>query len=91
MLTKGLTIAAVAASLAGATALPDTALAQVFYEGKTVRMVVGSDAGGGFDTFARLFARHLDRFVPGAPNFVVQNMPGAGSGNAAAYVAHAAA
>ncbi len=91
MLTKSLTIAAMAASLAGASALPDAAFAQVFYEGKTVRIVVGSDAGGGFDTFARLFARHLDRFVPGAPNFVVQNMPGAGSGNAAAYVAHSAA
>lgn len=87
MLTKSLTAAAVAV-LAGATALPGPSLAQVFYVGKSVRMIVGSDAGGGFDTFARLFARHLDRFVPGAPNFVVQNMPGAGSGNAAAYVAH---
>lgn len=91
MLTKKLTIAAMAASLAAPIALADAALAQSFYEGKTVRVVVGSDAGGGFDTFARLFARHLDRFVPGAPTFVVQNMPGAGSGNAAAYVAHSAA
>jgi len=95
MLTKSLTITAMTASiyglLAGAIALPNAVLADVFYEGKTVRMLVGSDAGGGFDTFARLFARHLDRFLPGAPNFVVQNMPGAGSGNAAAYMTHAAA
>lgn len=84
MRTISLTIAALAASLAA----PGSAFAQNFYEGKTVRMIVGSDAGGGFDTFGRLFARHLGRFIPGAPNFVVQNMPGAGSGNAAAYVAN---
>ncbi|MFN3889225.1 MAG: Bug family tripartite tricarboxylate transporter substrate binding protein [Beijerinckiaceae bacterium] len=86
MRTKSLTIAALAAALAA----PYSAAAQNFYEGKTIRMIVGSDAGGGFDTFARLFSRHLDRFIPGAPLFVVQNMPGAGSGNAAAYVANAA-
>lgn len=89
MLTKSLTVAAIA-GIANAVVLPGLSLAQSFYEGKSVRMIVGSDAGGGFDTFARLFARHLDRFVPGAPNFVVQNMPGAGSGNAAAYIAHSA-
>jgi tripartite-type tricarboxylate transporter receptor subunit TctC len=83
---QSLTALALVASLGA----PAAANAQNFYEGKTVRMIVGSDAGGGFDTFARLFARHLDRFVPGAPTFVVQNMPGAGSGNAAAYVANAA-
>lgn len=86
MRTKSLTIAALAVALAA----HGSASAQNFYEGKTIRMVVGSDAGGGFDTFARLFSRHLDRFIPGAPLFVVQNMPGAGSGNAAAYVANAA-
>jgi tripartite-type tricarboxylate transporter receptor subunit TctC len=83
---QSLTALALIASLGA----PVAANAQNFYEGKTVRMIVGSDAGGGFDTFARLFARHLDRFVPGAPTFIVQNMPGAGSGNAAAYVANAA-
>lgn len=83
---QSLTALALIASLGA----PAAAHAQNFYEGKTVRMIVGSDAGGGFDTFARLFARHLDRFVPGAPTFIVQNMPGAGSGNAAAYVANAA-
>ena len=73
-----------------AIAAPGAAPAQDFYEGKTVRMIVGSDTGGGFDTFARLFSRHLGRVIPGAPSIVVQNMPGAGSGNAAAYVANAA-
>ena len=69
---------------------PRPAAAQNFYDGKTIRLVVGSDAGGGFDTFARLYSRHLGRFIPGAPNIIVQNMPGAGSANAAAYVASAA-
>lgn len=86
MRTGSLMIAA--AALAAALS---PAASQTFYEGKTIRLIVGSDAGGGFDTFARVFSRHLDRFIPGAPNFVVQNMPGAGSGNAAAYVANAAA
>ena len=82
---------ALVALAACAFAAPLPAPAQTFYEGKTIRMVVGSDAGGGFDTFARLYSRHLGRFIPGAPNIIVQNMPGAGSANAAAYVASAAA
>ena len=40
-----------------------------------ITMVVGSDAGGGFDQIARLVTRHLPRFLPGNPGFVVQNMP----------------
>ncbi|MBX9740831.1 MAG: hypothetical protein K2X62_12185 [Beijerinckiaceae bacterium] len=62
-----------------------------FYEGKTINMIVGSDVGGGFDIFARLFSRHLGRFIPGSPSIVVQNMPGAGSAKAAGYVYSAAA
>ncbi len=50
-----------------------------FYKGKTIRMVVGYSPGGGFDTFARLLARHLVNFIPGKPKIIVQNMPGAGS------------
>jgi tripartite-type tricarboxylate transporter receptor subunit TctC len=53
--------------------------AQPFYTGKQVSMLVGSAVGGGYDTYARLVARHLPRFVPGAPSIVVQNMPAAGS------------
>lgn len=90
MRAKSLAIAALAATLA-TTGAATAQTSQKFYEGKTIRLIVGSDTGGGFDTFARLFSRHLDRFIPGAPVLVVQNMPGAGSGNAAAYVANAAA
>jgi tripartite-type tricarboxylate transporter receptor subunit TctC len=56
-----------------------------FYAGKTLEMVVGSDVGGGYDTYARTIARHLGRHIPGNPMIVVKNMPGAGSGRAATY------
>ena len=52
--------------------------AQSFYEGKTVRVIVGLAPGGGFDTYARAIARHMGRHVPGNPTFVVENMTGAG-------------
>ncbi|HWG05414.1 MAG TPA: hypothetical protein VG271_10410, partial [Beijerinckiaceae bacterium] len=62
-----------------------------FYAGKTVTIVVGTPAGGGFDTYARLLARHLGRHIQGGPNVIVANMPGADSNIAAAYVARSAA
>ena len=65
--------------------------AESFFRGQTVRIVVASGPSGGFDTFARLLARHLGRFVPGNPTFVVQNMPGAGGLRAAGYIAKVAA
>jgi tripartite-type tricarboxylate transporter receptor subunit TctC len=49
-----------------------------FFKGKTIRIVVGNPPGGGFDTFARLVARHIAQHIPGRPSIVVQNMPGAG-------------
>ena len=61
-----------------------------FFRGQTVRIVVASGPAGGFDTFARLLARNLSRFVPGNPTFVVQNMPGAGGLRAAGYIAKVA-
>ena len=57
----------------------DGAGAQSFYEGKTLRLIVGFAPGGGFDTYARLLARHLGRHIPGNPTIVVENMTGAGS------------
>ncbi len=50
-----------------------------FYRGKTVRLIVGFAAGGGFDTYARVLARHIGKHIPGNPSVVVENMPGAGS------------
>jgi len=49
------------------------------YEGKTVTIVVGFKTGGGYDATARLLARHLPKHIPGKPNVIVQNMPGANS------------
>jgi len=49
-----------------------------FYSGKQLSMYVGSSAGGGYDSYARIVTRHIGRFVPGEPTFVVQNMPGGG-------------
>jgi tripartite-type tricarboxylate transporter receptor subunit TctC len=49
-----------------------------FYRNHQVTMMVGSDAGSGYDIYARLLARHLPKHIPGNPNFVVQNMPNAG-------------
>jgi tripartite-type tricarboxylate transporter receptor subunit TctC len=63
------------------------ALAQAnFYEGKTVRIVVGLAAGGGYDLYARTLARHLGKHIPGNPAVVVENMTGAGSIIAANYL-----
>ena len=62
------------------------AAAQSFYEGKTVRIIVGLAPGGGFDTYARVVARHIGRHVPGNPTFIVENMTGAGSLIAANHV-----
>ena len=49
-----------------------------FYAGKSLRLTVGSSAGGGTDIVARLLARHIGRFVPGNPAVVVVNQPGGG-------------
>jgi hypothetical protein len=64
--------------------------AEAFYRGQTVRIIVGSGAGGGFDTTARLVARHLPRHVPGSPTVIVENMPGAGGLLAANHLFYAA-
>lgn len=57
-----------------------------FYEGKTLAIIVGNDAGSGYDSYARVLSRHMAKYIPGKPNIVVQNMPGAGSINAAQNV-----
>src|ERR1700754_2139549 len=49
-----------------------------FYKGKTVRIIVGASAGGGYDTYSRMIARHIGKHIPGNPTFMVENMPGAG-------------
>jgi tripartite-type tricarboxylate transporter receptor subunit TctC len=57
-----------------------------YYSGKTVRVIVGFTPGGFYDRWARLLSRYMPKYIPGNPNFVVQNMPGASSVIAANYV-----
>jgi tripartite-type tricarboxylate transporter receptor subunit TctC len=57
-----------------------------FYKGKTIRVIVGFTPGGFYDRWARLIARYMPRYIPGNPEMIVQNMPGASSVIAANYV-----
>jgi tripartite-type tricarboxylate transporter receptor subunit TctC len=57
-----------------------------FYEGKTVKIIVGATPGGFYDRWARLFAQYMPKYIPGSPNIIVQNMPGASSLVATNYV-----
>lgn len=82
---------AVLAIWAGACASAPTIPARAdevadFYKGKTIQVVAGYGAGGGYDLHARLLSRHMSRHMPGQPAVVVQNMPGAGSLRAANYL-----
>jgi len=66
---------------------PAPAAAQeAFFKGKTMRIVVGFAAGGGFDTYARAISRHMGKHIPGNPTIIVENMAGAGSLIAANHV-----
>lgn len=66
-------------------AFDERAMAE-FYQGKVVKIIVSSAPGGGFDTYARVLARHIGRQIPGGPNVIVENMPGAGSLIAANHI-----
>ena len=57
-----------------------------FYRGKTIRIIVGFSAGGGFDAYARMIGRHMGRHIPGNPTIIVDNMGGAGSRLAANFL-----
>lgn len=57
----------------------DEARERSFYEERTVELLVGFSPGGGYDTYARTLARHLPKHIPGNPNVIVRNVPGAGS------------
>ena len=61
-----------------------------FYKGKVVNLVIGFSVGGGYDLYARHLARFMSKHIPGNPNIVPQNMPGAGSLKAANYIYTAA-
>jgi tripartite-type tricarboxylate transporter receptor subunit TctC len=83
-------LASIACCLLAATPLRAQAPAD-FYQGKQIRFVVGTEAGQDYDTWARLVARHMRRYIPGNPAFVIENMPGAGSLIAANHLYNKAA
>jgi tripartite-type tricarboxylate transporter receptor subunit TctC len=88
---KSITSKVLCAALVGTFGLGLTAQdtqAADFYKGKRVKIIVGSGPGGGYDTYARLISRHIGRFIPGKPSFLVQNKDGAGSIVAMNFVAN---
>jgi len=87
-------ISVLATTALAALALPHAAAAAGIadvYKGKTVTVYVGLSPGGGYDTNARLLAKHLDKYIPGQPNIIVKNMPGGGGLVMTSYVANVAA
>lgn len=82
--------ALVSAIVLAALSVP-TAAEEAFYKGKTVTLIIGSNASGGYDGYGRLLARHLGKHMPGNPGLVVQNMPGANGVRAASHVYSVAA
>src|ERR1700756_2625842 len=62
-----------------------------FYKGKRINLIVSYGTGGGYDVYARVLARHMSKHIPGNPNIIIQNMPGAGSLRGANYIYNVAA
>jgi tripartite-type tricarboxylate transporter receptor subunit TctC len=80
------TVAVLAVALLAAPILASGARAADFYKGETIQIFVGFGAGGSYDGYSRLVARHLGRLIPGQPKIIVSNMPGAGGLKAANYL-----
>ena len=70
-------LALLAGGLACAAATAHAQTPSEFFAGKTINVVVGHEAGTGFDVYSRVIVRHMPRHIPGAPAMIVQNMPGA--------------
>jgi tripartite-type tricarboxylate transporter receptor subunit TctC len=69
-----------------AAALTQAQAQDPFYKGKTISLIIASNASGGYDTYGRLLSRHMGTHLAGNPSFVVQNMPGAGGIRAANHL-----
>jgi tripartite-type tricarboxylate transporter receptor subunit TctC len=69
----------------GFTGVAQAQTPEAFYKGKQIRLTIASGSGGGYDTYGRVLARYMPKYVPGNPNFVVQNMDGAGGLKATNY------
>lgn len=78
--------AALAITLPALAATPALADVSGFYKGKTISGIIGYPPGGGYDLYMRVLSHHMGRHIPGNPNIVPRNMPGAGSLVAANYI-----
>ncbi len=81
-----LRIGLVSLAAAMAALLPSPAAAADYFAGKSIELLIGAPPAGGYDIYARLVARHIGRHIPGNPNVVAKNMPGAGSARAAGFI-----
>ena len=81
-----LTISGLVAGTVGSFATSPVLADDGFYKGKNLKMIVRSGSGGGYDYYGRLLARHMVKYIPGKPNMIVINLPGAGGIVAANYM-----
>lgn len=81
----GIAAAALAATGFSGSAQAQEAVAK-FYKGKNVTLLIGYPPGGGYNRYGRTVARHISKHIPGKPNIIVKNMPGAGSLISANYL-----
>ncbi len=72
-------LAGALALVGGASQVAKAQNVETFYKGKNIEMIVGASAGGTYDAYARTLTRHLTTHIPGNPNIIVKNLPGAGS------------
>jgi tripartite-type tricarboxylate transporter receptor subunit TctC len=83
---RSLALAAMAACIVVTWSAASADTAESFYRGRQVNLIIGYSPGGGYDVYARVLGRHIGKYIPGNPNIVIQNMPGAGSLVAANYL-----
>jgi tripartite-type tricarboxylate transporter receptor subunit TctC len=84
--TPRIVVAAAVTALSLFTLPAHAATPAEFYKNRTIPVIIGYSAGGGYDLYARVLAQHMGRHIPGNPTLVPQNMPGAGSIKAALYL-----
>jgi tripartite-type tricarboxylate transporter receptor subunit TctC len=78
------------AAAVSALVLPGSTHAQedmaAFYKGRSINMYIGAAVGGGYDAYARLLGRHIGKYIPGNPNVIAINMPGASGNTVVAHI-----
>ncbi|HEY4266280.1 MAG TPA: hypothetical protein VGM72_13250 [Micropepsaceae bacterium] len=78
--------AVIASAMLLGASIAQAATPAEFYKGRTISVIIGYSAGGGYDLYARVLSQHLGKHIPGNPTVIPQNMPGAGSIKTANYI-----